>query len=123
MAGGFAGSIVRFRSDLPQLYRRQFFDLDHNRRSGFQASNSDHFGRPAAVADRHYDSLDYAEKKDANAYLDASTRGDRHECTLFGTDRRSGSVRRDRQIHQAQGQENRIRRSDDRAAHVLDLAR
>ena len=74
MAGGYAGSIVRFRSDSAQLHLRWRILGYRNSEPGVQASVSDDFGRPAAVTDRHPRSdQPYAQKKDANAYVDASS--------------------------------------------------
>jgi len=72
MAGGYAGSIVRFRSDPAQLHLRWRFLGYRNSEPGFPASISGDIGRPAAVTDRHYD-RPYAQEKDANANVDASS--------------------------------------------------
>ena len=72
MAGGYAGSIVRFRSDPAQLHLRWRFLGYRNSEPGFPASISGDIGRPAAVADRHRDRDPhghlYAGVKDAQAY-------------------------------------------------------
>ena len=74
MAGGYAGSIVRFRSDPAQLHLRWRFLGYRNSESGVQASVSDYIRRPAAVTYRHPRSEQpYAQKKDANAYVNASS--------------------------------------------------
>jgi hypothetical protein len=73
MAGGYAGSIVRFRSDPAQLHLRWRFLGYRNSEPGFPASISGDIGRPAAVTDRHSYDRTYAQKKDTNAYVDASS--------------------------------------------------
>jgi hypothetical protein len=78
MAGGYAGSIVRFRSDPAQLHLRWRFLGYRNSEPRFQASNSDYIGRTAAVTDRHSYYRPYAQEKDANANVDASSCGDEH---------------------------------------------
>ena len=73
MAGGYAGSIVRFRSDPAQLHLRWRFLGYRNSEPGFPASISGDIGRPAAVTDRHSSDRPYAQEKDADAYVDASS--------------------------------------------------
>jgi hypothetical protein len=73
MAGGYAGSIVRFRSDPAQLHLRWRFLGYRNSEPGFPASISGDIGRPAAVTYRHSYDRPYAQEKDANANVDASS--------------------------------------------------
>ena len=73
MAGGYAGSIVRFRSDPAQLHLRWRFLGDRNSEPRFQASIFGHIDGTAAVADRHSSDRPYAQEKDANPNVDASS--------------------------------------------------
>ena len=102
MAGGYAGSIVRFRSDPAQLHLRWRFLGYRNSEPRFQAAISGYLDRPAAVTDRHPRSNQpYAQKKDANAYVDASPYGAEH----VGDDE-SGPVRCDRNIYKEKEEED-----------------